>query len=94
MVPGVDDGAEENFRHGRHAEVGGTAVSVLYARRKWHVLTSQALYPRPLKAHNLVLREDRAGDNTSAYIITTSYQKLPFGSGDDPDKLLFHQALN
>ena len=25
---------------------------------------------------------------------TTSYQKLPFGSGDYPDKLLFHQALN
>ena len=27
-------------------------------------------------------------------IIYTSYQKLPFGSGDDPDKLFFHQALN
>ena len=27
-------------------------------------------------------------------IINTSYQKLPFGSGDDPDKLFFHQALN
>ena len=27
-------------------------------------------------------------------IINTSYQKLPFGSGDYPDKLLFHQALN
>ena len=26
--------------------------------------------------------------------INTSYQKLPFGSGDYPDKLLFHQALN
>ena len=26
--------------------------------------------------------------------INTSYQKLPFGSGDDPDKLFFHQALN
>ena len=24
----------------------------------------------------------------------TSYQKLPFGSGDDPDKLFFHRALN
>ena len=24
----------------------------------------------------------------------TSYQKLPFGSGDDPDKLCLHQALN
>ena len=24
----------------------------------------------------------------------TSYQKLPFGSGDDPDELFFHQALN
>ena len=23
----------------------------------------------------------------------TSYQKLPFGSGDDPDKLFFHQSL-
>lgn len=31
-MPGVDDGNEEDFRHGRHAEVGGTAVSVLYAR--------------------------------------------------------------
>ena len=29
-----------------------------------------------------------------ANIINTSYQKLPFGSGDYPDKLLFHQALN
>ena len=27
-------------------------------------------------------------------IINTSYQKLPFGSGDYPDKLLFRQALN
>ena len=27
-------------------------------------------------------------------IINTSYEKLPFGSGDYPDKLLFHQALN
>ena len=26
--------------------------------------------------------------------INTSYQKLPFGSGDHPDKLFFHQALN
>ena len=26
-------------------------------------------------------------------IINTSYQKLPFGSGDYPDKLLYHQAL-
>ena len=24
----------------------------------------------------------------------TSYQKSPFGSGDDPDNLFFHQALN
>ena len=29
-----------------------------------------------------------------APIINTSYQKLPFGSGDHPDRLLFHQALN
>ena len=27
-------------------------------------------------------------------IINTSHQTLPFGSGDYPDKLLFHQALN
>ena len=27
-------------------------------------------------------------------IINTSYQKLPFGSGDDPGKLFFHKALN
>ena len=26
--------------------------------------------------------------------INTSYQKLPFGSGDYPHELLFHQALN
>ena len=30
----------------------------------------------------------------SLSIINTSYQKLPFGSGDYPDKLLFHQALS
>ena len=29
-----------------------------------------------------------------APIINTSYEKLPFGYGDYPDKLLFHQALN
>ena len=29
-----------------------------------------------------------------ASIINTSYQKSPFGSGDDPDTLFFHQALN
>ena len=28
------------------------------------------------------------------FIINTSYQKLPFGSGDDTDKLFFHQALH
>ena len=27
-------------------------------------------------------------------IINTSYEKLPFGSGDYPDKLLYHQVLN
>ena len=27
-------------------------------------------------------------------IINTSHQKLPFGSGDYPDKLLYHQTLN
>ena len=26
-------------------------------------------------------------------IINTSYQKLPFGSGDYPDKLLYHQQF-
>ena len=30
----------------------------------------------------------------NSQIINTSYQKLPFGSGDYPDELLFHQALN
>ena len=34
------------------------------------------------------------GDEYAVCLINTSYQKLPFGSGDDPDKLLFHQALN
>ena len=29
-----------------------------------------------------------------APIINTSYQKLSFGSGDHPDELLLHQALN
>ena len=29
-----------------------------------------------------------------ASIINTSYQKLPFGSRDYPDKLLFHRALS
>ena len=29
-----------------------------------------------------------------APIIDTSYHKLPFGSGDYPDKLLYHRALN
>ena len=27
-------------------------------------------------------------------IINTSYQSLPFGSGDDPEKLFIHQSLN
>ena len=31
---------------------------------------------------------------TGEAIINTSYQKLPFGSGDYPDKRIFHQALN
>ena len=33
-------------------------------------------------------------DEYAVCLINTSYQKLPFGSGDDPDKLFFHQALN
>ena len=32
--------------------------------------------------------------NQGRVVINTSYQKLPFGSGDYPDKLLYHQALN
>ena len=36
----------------------------------------------------------RVEEGTEVLIINTSYQKLPFGSGDDPDKLFFHQALN
>ena len=31
---------------------------------------------------------------SKSIIINTSHQKLPFGSGDYPDKLLHHQALN
>ena len=33
-------------------------------------------------------------DECHTHIINTSYQKLPFGSGDYPAKLLYHQALN
>ena len=41
------------------------------------------------------LRSRAHGSRSSgSLIITTSYQKLPFGSWDYPDKLLFHQALN
>ena len=36
----------------------------------------------------------RVEDWTACNIIITSYQKLPFGSGDYPEKLLYHQALN
>ena len=32
--------------------------------------------------------------NVTPTIISTIHQKLPFGSGDYPNKLLFHQALN
>ena len=32
--------------------------------------------------------------NMMNVVINTSYQKLPFGSGDAPDKLFSHQALN
>ena len=32
--------------------------------------------------------------NMPCLIINTSYQYLPFGSGDAPGKLVFHKALN
>ena len=35
----------------------------------------------------------RDSANPIGLIINTSCQKLPFGAGDYPDKLLYHQAL-
>ena len=41
-----------------------------------------------------IISHDSTSVDFISYIINSSYQKLPFGSGDDPDKLLYHQALN
>ena len=41
-----------------------------------------------------IISHDSTSVDFISYIINSSYQKLPFGSGDDPDKLFFHQALN
>ena len=44
----------------------------------------------PYKGYGSVTPLDAARvDRTICHIINTSYQKLPFGSGDDPDKLFF-----
>ena len=39
-----------------------------------------------LTAHLLVIY-------SGVYIYNTSYKKLPFGSGDDPDKLIYHHII-
>ena len=60
----------------------GMRVSELQRKEMYHATHAQL--PYTTVCHTL-----------SHYdIINTSYQRLPFGSGDYPDKLLFHQALN
>ena len=41
-----------------------------------------------------ITQPEGAADEIPNFVINTSYQKLPFGSGDYPDRLLYHQALN
>ena len=68
--------------------------TVLSTRRHAaHPVSVPILPPREMEAYKLCGHKT----TTQRYyivIINTSYQKLPFGSGDYPDKLLFHQALN
>ena len=62
----------------RHSVIAGRGGSFL--RSTWSCVR---------QSFNFVMQSE-----CHAPIINTSYQKLPFGSGDYPDKLLFHQALN
>ena len=75
-------------RTAKHPEVRTTVVVLYYRQYFIDIFGSEMGISRRLSYHSvpktcLVIR-----------IINTSYQKLPFGSGDYPDKLLFHQALN
>ena len=51
-------------------------------------------FGRDYRERQLVGRTRQATRKGSLLIINTSYQKPPSGSGDYPDKLLYHQALN
>ena len=59
----------------------------------YRLIFSRELLPNPSNASQYFLLYTAVVDS---YIIslTQSYQKLPFGSGDYPYKLLYHQALN
>ena len=60
---------------------------------RYYKLTSEQAHTAPYQD-----QESRCSEGGESairhYIINTSYQKLPFGSRDHRDKLLFHQALN
>ena len=53
-----------------------------------------AVGPQVVKAFINYFSQE-VGEQKKAFgSFNTSYQKSPLGSGDYPDKLLFHQALN
>ena len=60
------------------------------------VLWCCLLYLRSRLLQNVHLRalEYVCRSTAASIIINTSYRKLPFASGEYPDKLLLHQALN
>ena len=69
---------------------------------EWYCTCECVIRGMPEHGHTSAAADDAAAAAAAAHvranykccIINTSYQKLPFGSGDYPDKLLYHQALN
>ena len=95
-------------RLARFAMLGVSTVGVVSVQRKISALEASLRENTPnifrsvlapLLVVELSSLENRPWDvlhtpSCAAQSINTSYQKLPFGSGDYPDKLSFHQALN
>ena len=82
-----------SFRLGDSLESGksltGTAVDEIMKVGGWKTKTIAKYYTGATSRVKVHGSERKQGQ-----IINTSYQKSPFCSGDDPDKLFFHQPLN
>ena len=91
-----NDSDSNNNNNNKHYPTPCCAQDTLWcvARHESHADSCQKQTGRKKQAAFGSIKTSPSSTPISPVIINTSYQKLPFGSGDDPDKLCFHQARN